>query len=135
VEDAFRNIDIHPSDYHLLGFTWNGFYYYDKSLPMGASSSCQIFENYSCALQWIMETKYQVAGMSHILDDFLFVGPPKSDKCQQDLDKFLTLCSILEVPIKAEKNCSTYYCYHHIRYRGRFLQYGMPTTTRTNWQS
>ena len=30
VEDAFRNIDIHPSDYHLLGFTWNGFYYYDK---------------------------------------------------------------------------------------------------------
>ena len=79
-----------------------------------------------------METKYQVAGMSHILDDFLFVGPPKSDKCQQDLDKFLTLCSILGVPIKAEKNCSTYCCYHHIRYRGRFLQYGMPTTTRKN---
>ena len=50
-----------------------------------------------------METKYQVAGMSHILDDFLFVGPPKSDKFQQDLDKFLTLCSKLGVPIKAKK--------------------------------
>jgi hypothetical protein len=47
VEDAFRNIDIHPSDYHLLGFTWNGFYYYDKCLAMGATSSCQIFENFS----------------------------------------------------------------------------------------
>ena len=47
VEDAFRNIDIHPSDYHLLGLTWNGFYYYDKCLPMGASSSCTIFENVS----------------------------------------------------------------------------------------
>jgi hypothetical protein len=57
VEDAFRNFDIHPSDYHLLGFTWNGFYYYDKCLPMGASSSCQVFEKCSCALQWIMETK------------------------------------------------------------------------------
>ena len=41
--------------------------------------------------------------MSHILDDFLFVGPSKSDQCQQDLDKFLTLCSKLGVPIKAEK--------------------------------
>ena len=47
VEDAFRNIDIHPFDYHLLGFTWNGFYYYDKCLAMGATSSCQIFENFS----------------------------------------------------------------------------------------
>ena len=96
---------------------------------MGATSSCQILEKFSCALQWIMETKYQVAGMSHILDDFLFVGPPKSDKCQQDLDKFLTLCSILGVPIKAKKNCSTYCCHHHIRYRGI---YGIPTTTRKN---
>jgi hypothetical protein len=100
VEDAFRNIDIHPSDYHLLGFTWNGFYHYDKCLPMGASSSCQMFEKFSSALQFIMETKYQVAGMSHI---FLLVGPPKSDKCQQDLDNFLTLCSKLGVPIKDEK--------------------------------
>ena len=74
-----------------------------------------------------METKYQVADMPHILDDFLFVGPPKSDKCQQDLDKFLTLCSILGVPIKAKKKCSTYCYYHHIRYRGI---YGMPTTSR-----
>jgi hypothetical protein len=65
---------------HLLGFTWNGFYYYDKCLSMGATNSCKILENFSCALQWIMETKYQVACMSHILDDFLFVGPPKSDK-------------------------------------------------------
>jgi hypothetical protein len=55
---------------------------------------------FSSALQFIMETKYQVAGMSHI---FLLVGPPKSDKCQQDLDNFLTLCSKLGVPIKDEK--------------------------------
>jgi hypothetical protein len=102
VEDAFRNIDIHPSVYHLLGFTWNGFYYYDKCLPMGASSS-YIFFLFPCALQWIMETKNQVAGMSRIVDDFLFVGPPKSDKCQQDLDNFLTLCSKLGVPIKDDK--------------------------------
>jgi hypothetical protein len=43
VEDAFRNIDIHPSDYHLLGFTWNGFYggiSEFTELPFGYDRSC-----------------------------------------------------------------------------------------------
>lgn len=44
IQDGFRNIPIHPDDYHLLGFMWDNLYYYDKCLPMGASSSCQIFE-------------------------------------------------------------------------------------------
>lgn len=26
IEDAFRIICLHPSDYHLLGFTWNNFF-------------------------------------------------------------------------------------------------------------
>lgn len=43
IQDGFRNIPIHPDDYHLLGFMWDNLYYYDKCLTMGASSSCQIF--------------------------------------------------------------------------------------------
>ena len=75
IEDAFRIINIHPSDHHLLGLTWNNYYYFDRCLPMGASSSCQIFESFSCALQWIMKLRYKAAGMSHSIDDFLSVGP------------------------------------------------------------
>ena len=70
---------------------------------MGASSSCQFFESFSCASQWIMELKYKAAGMSHIIDDFLFVGPPKSNKCLKDLNAFLTLCQKIGIPIKVEK--------------------------------
>jgi hypothetical protein len=55
-------------------FTEFHYFYFDRCLPMGASSSCQIFEKFSCAIQWIMQTKYHAAGMSHIIDDFLFVG-------------------------------------------------------------
>jgi hypothetical protein len=65
----------------MLGFTWNKLYYYDRCLPMGAGSSCQIFESFSSSLQWIMENKYGAAGMSRIIYDFLFVGPPNYDKC------------------------------------------------------
>lgn len=57
-QDGFRNIPIHPDDYHLLGFMWDNLYYYDKCLPMGASSSCQIFEKLSSSLQWIMLTNF-----------------------------------------------------------------------------
>lgn len=103
IEDAFRLVPIHPTDYHLLGFTWNNLFYYDRCLPMGASSSCQIFESFSSSLQWIMENKYGAAGMSHIIDDFLFVGPPNSDKCLADLQCFSSLCSRLGVPLKPEK--------------------------------
>lgn len=40
IQDAFRIVPIHPEDYHLLGFSWYGKFYYDRCLPMGASSSC-----------------------------------------------------------------------------------------------
>lgn len=54
IKDGFRNIPIHPRDNHLLGFRWEDKFYFDKCLPMGASSSCQIFEKLSTALHSIM---------------------------------------------------------------------------------
>ena len=103
IEDGFRNIPIHPLDYHLLGFKWDNMYYFDKCLPMGASSSCQIFEKISTALQWIMMEKYNASGMSHLIDDFFFIGPPASDKCQHDLENFEALCERIGVPLKSSK--------------------------------
>lgn len=55
------------------------------------------------ALEWIMYTKFGALGMSHILDDFLFVGPPDQLNCRDDLTNFLFLCARLNVPIKLEK--------------------------------
>jgi hypothetical protein len=103
IEDAFRIIPISPEDYHLLGFVWQGQFYFDKCLPMGASSSCQIFEKFSVALQWILQTKFGAGGMSHILDDFFFIGPASSPECKNDLTNFLFLCKMIGVPIKMSK--------------------------------
>ncbi|XP_062591615.1 uncharacterized protein LOC134253122 [Saccostrea cucullata] len=103
IEDGFRNIPIHPSDYHFLGFLWNNQYYFDKCLPMGASSSCQLFERLSTALQWIMLNKYQASGMSHLIDDFFFIGPALSQKCLSDVRNFENLCSRVGVPLKESK--------------------------------
>ena len=90
IEDAFRIIPIHPSCYHLFGFTWNSNFFYDRCLPMGCSESCRIFERLTCALQWVLKTR-GVMAVSHILDDFIFIGPPNSSRCLHDLNLFMAL--------------------------------------------
>ena len=71
---AYRNLPLRPDEYHLFGFKWKDVLYYDKCLPMGCSSSCQIFERFSTSLHWIGEKYMSEGKMFHILDDFLIVS-------------------------------------------------------------
>ena len=102
IKEAFRIIPIAPIHYHLLGFQYDNQFYYDKVLPMGLRSSCAIFETFSKALHRIMQTKFQVQSVSHILDDFLFISQHRTI-CNKYLQDFLWLCDNLGVPIKQEK--------------------------------
>lgn len=103
VEDAFRLLPIHKSEHHLLGFLWEGQYYYDTCLPMGCSSSCQLFEKFSSALHWILTDRYGAKAVSHLLDDFFFIGKANSQVCSYVLNLFLQVCDDIGVPIKNEK--------------------------------
>ncbi|VDI19640.1 Hypothetical predicted protein [Mytilus galloprovincialis] len=103
VENAFRLLPINPEDYHFLGFTWNGKFYYDTCLPMGLSSSCQLFEKFSTALHWILTSSFGISNVSHLLDDFVFVSKASSKACDYALHSFLKLCKTIGVPIKHEK--------------------------------
>ena len=47
-----------------------------------------------------MQAKYHAAGMSHIIDDFLF--PPNSDKFLHDLYACLQLCNRIGIAFTAE---------------------------------
>ena len=116
LENAYRMTPISPLDYHKLGFSFQNKFYFDCSLPMGASSSVRIFESFSKALQWILQNKFSVEHVSHIIDDFMFVGPSNSDVCELGLRKFFTLCEELNVPVKHSKTVwpSTCTCVHGI---------------------
>ena len=105
LKDAFRIIPIHPDDHRLLGFTFKGLFYYDRCLPMGCSISCRLFEDFSKSLQWILKEKLSVQYMSHILDDFIFFGPPSSQVCGRSLSTFFLLAESLGLPIKDDKTC------------------------------
>ena len=102
----YRLVPINEKDHDLLGFTVDGKFYYDKTLPVGLSYSCNLFEKFSTSIHWLVDHKLESAGYVHVLDDFLFVGPPNSDLCHQTLFQFLNMAKDIGIPIKDEKTIS-----------------------------
>ena len=102
IESAFRLLPIHPKYYPKLGMQVDGLYYFDKTLPQGLASSCQIFETFSTAIQWMIEQRIPDIQIVHYLDDFLVIAANKQ-QCQEHLDALLTLFSELRVPIAHDK--------------------------------
>lgn len=102
IKNAFRIIPVHPDDYPILGICWDNFFYYDKCMPMGCSSSCKIFETFSTAIEWIARHKCSIPNILHLLDDFLIVAPTES-LCQKQLQIFIDVCNYLGIPIAPEK--------------------------------
>ena len=71
-------------------------------MAFGARSSCKIFEEFACAVQWIWERQTRSADASHYLDDFLFVHI-----CEKIvkwyMDKMSEICNFIGAPLSLEK--------------------------------
>ena len=102
IESAFRIIPVAPEFYSQLGMSVNGKYYYDRCLPMGASSSCSIFSRLSAALAFIANDMFQIPHLVFYLDDFLLFGS-NLEECRQFLVAFETMCKWLGVPLSPDK--------------------------------
>ena len=53
IEQAFRNVPVHPHN-HLLGMMWSDQLFIDSVLPIGLSSAPKIFSVITDALEWIL---------------------------------------------------------------------------------
>jgi hypothetical protein len=76
VEAAYKQVPVRPEDWHLLGFEFEGVYYYERVLPFGLRSSCKLWELFAHALHWLCEVHLKVKApffTVHYVDDFLFV--------------------------------------------------------------
>ena len=102
IRHAYRQVPVHPDDRLLLGMRWQGLVFCDAALPFGLRSAPIIFSAVADALEWVIK----VRGASHVfhyMDDFVFVGPPNSPKCQQELQLFQNICGDLGVIIAEDK--------------------------------
>ena len=69
---------------------------------MGCSSSSQIFEKFSSAMEWVEKHHLKITYICHILNDFFLVDLSQAG-CQNKLDVFLRMCAHINIPMAPEK--------------------------------
>lgn len=99
---AYRNVPVHPDDRELLGMVWRDQLFVDMVLPFGLRSAPKIFNAVADALAYMIRQK-GVDWLEHYLDDYVLVGPPKSNKCKEDLVTSLQTCDEGGYPVANEK--------------------------------
>ena len=102
IKSAFWLLLVHPSDRSLLGMRWRDQTYIDHCIPFGLLLAPKLFNILADLLAWIAED-VGVSCLIHYLDDSLTMGPPASTVCQCNVDKFVSLCAELGVPLATDK--------------------------------
>lgn len=110
IKSAFRLLPISPCDFDLLGIKFDGHYYFDKCLPMGASISCAMFEKFATFINWLVVNKTGNKNILHYLDDFLFGGQSGNNQCQASLDIFENISHEIGLPLSQEKTVGPTTC-------------------------
>ncbi|XP_070564682.1 uncharacterized protein [Ptychodera flava] len=103
IKHAFRLCPVRKADWHLLGFKWQGLFFFDRVLPFGLRSAPFLFNRLAEALLWIVKNRANTQDLIHYLDDYFGAGPPNSPRCQYLLDTMLNTCRDLAIPIAPEK--------------------------------
>ena len=57
IKSAFCNVPVNPSDWELLGMKWEGLYFFNMVLPFGLRWAPFLFDEFSSAVEWIIQTK------------------------------------------------------------------------------
>ena len=102
IESAYRMVPVHPGDRPLLAVQWAGRTFFDTRLPFGLRSAPKIFSAVADALQWTFRSQ-GVTWVDHYLDDFITLGPPGTPVCQANLERMLSSCARLGVPVVPAK--------------------------------
>lgn len=104
VQSAFKIMPISPEDWHLLGFYFEGNYFFEKCLSFGLRCSCLYFERFGQFVRWLLIQRSGHSGWISYLDDFLIVVP--SSKVQLMYKSLLCLkdvCDEINLPLASEK--------------------------------
>ena len=101
IESTFKHYPIHPQDVPLLGFQWDGKYYFEVTLPFGLRSSPGLYDRLVDALTWIMQTQ-GVESVFRFVDDHFMPTAPEDDP-DFAVDRFCDLCDLLKVEYSREK--------------------------------
>ena len=101
VSRAFRHVKLDPSDYDLLGLSWNDAMFIDTCLPFGARHGTQIFQCISDAVRYGMRRRGHC--IINYVDDFVGAGMPSAASASYDC--LLDLLHRLGLDVSKKKLC------------------------------
>ncbi|CAG2219551.1 unnamed protein product [Mytilus edulis] len=100
--DAFKQLGILPTQWHLFCFKWHNFYYHYVILPSGCRSSPKLFDMLSRSICWIAKHNYNINVIFHLLDDFLTVDRP-TDCGERTMALLSLIFNKLSIPLSKKK--------------------------------
>ena len=89
IKSAYRNVQVHPDDWHLCGLQWDGQYFMDTHLSFGCRSSMDRFLTVTDALEWALR-RWGV-NVVHYIDDFVFISD-SDEEAKVAIEKFEVIC-------------------------------------------
>ena len=102
IKPAFRLCPVRPSQWPLLGYSWQGQYFVDTRLPFGSRSSPFIFNCFAELLAWILLFIAGIPFIIHYLDDFLICAQSREESASY-MQAMTAIFSELGVPISDDK--------------------------------
>ena len=108
VRSAYRNVPLHPSNWHLQVYLCDGVWWVDKRISFGSTSSAFVFDRVACAIEWIAQRAIDAAvgagncRLVHYLDDFALLARTKR-LCEAASKALLATFKELGVPMAADK--------------------------------
>ncbi|CAH1256970.1 Hypp1765 [Branchiostoma lanceolatum] len=97
---AYRQIPVDPHDYHLLGYTWEGKFYFDSSLPFGLRSAAMACQRTTNAVSFLFAE--QGFSCTNYIDDFGGADTPdKADLAFETLGQTFRSLGLAESEDKA----------------------------------
>ena len=102
IQQAYRNVPIHPQDRWLLRMLWEGRIFIDTTMPFGLRLAPKIFTALANAVEWVLRQR-GVRFIIHYLDDFFLVGGTEYTACAFQLKIVLDTFQELGLPIDLNK--------------------------------
>ena len=102
VKSAFRLLPLSPDQFLLVGLSFEGMYYIDKFLPMGASSSCKIYQQFSDAISLIAQKDFGIKHIQNYLDDYLIISDGLASGTYE-LEQFKSMSTVINLPLAHDK--------------------------------
>ena len=99
---SFRLCPVRSQDWPLLGFKWEGQFYFYTRLPYGSRYSPHIFNNFADLLCWIFIEVCHIPTSEHYLDDYILAAASHA-LCSRFLHTATNMCQFLGVPLSPDK--------------------------------